>query len=63
MDKITLIIGRAYDEQNANTKAEISEYDFKEIENLIIFKKKLKKVLTNNKRYVIVIIEIKKRKC
>ena len=47
MNKITLIIGKAYEEQNADVKAKISKHDFKEIENLIIFKKNLKKVLTN----------------
>lgn len=43
MDKITLIIGKNYEEQNAETKAKISKHDFKEIENLIIFKKRFKK--------------------
>lgn len=43
MDKVTLIIGKTYEEQNADTKAKISKHDFKEIENLIIFKKRFKK--------------------
>ena len=46
MAKILVDFGKYYEEQTKEVKEKICKHDFYEIKNLLIFKKKFKKVLT-----------------
>lgn len=61
MKKIIVDFGKSYNEQSKEVKETFCEQDFHEIANLLNFKKRLKKVLTNNQAYDIIIIEREKR--
>ena len=47
MAKILVDFGKCYEEQTKEIKEKFCRHDFYEIKNLLIFKKKFKKALTN----------------
>ena len=49
MAKVLIDFGKCYEEQTKEVKEKFCKHDFYEIKNLLNFKKRLKKVLTNNK--------------
>ena len=57
MVKVLVDFGKCYEEQTKEVKEKFCRHDFYEIKNLLIFKKKFKKALTNKQMYGIIIIE------
>ena len=57
MAKVLVDFGKCYEGQTKEVKEKFCRHDFYEIKNLLIFKKNLKKALTNKQMYGIIIIE------
>ena len=57
MAKVLIDFGKRYEEQTKEVKEKFCKHDFYEIKNLLNFKKRLKKVLTNKQMYGIIITE------
>ena len=57
MAKVLVDFGKCYEEQTKEVKEKFCRHDFYEIKNLLIFKKKFKKALTNKSvSYIIVVV-------